>query len=691
MIKSISLTKLAAAFVALAMVSGLAFAFAAQRAHANTFSDLIKALVAAGVIDQSKEAAALAAASSMGGSSSVSMSCNFTTNLKTGSTGADVMNLQKFLNSMSDTMVAASGAGSKGMETSYYGPATAAAVSKFQVKYAANILAPLGLTSGTGFFGASTRAKANSLCAVSDDSGDDSDADDDADDDTTGGTGDEASLEDYDDLNDPSNETVQEGDEDQKVFGFKFDVEDANLTVERVDVSFEADDDASYDDQPWKYFDSVSLYYGDEKIAEEDAGSKSDWNETSSSNDPTSDDATTYTYKMRFSGLDADVDMGDTAKFYVAVTMKSALDSDQEGQTWNVFVDGSDIRGVDEAGVDQYTGDNGSTISQYKTFTVEAAGTGEELVFTLASSNPDASTIEVDTTNATKDQTILVFNIKAKEHDIEITSLPIRFTVGSGATFAEVVSSVTLDVDGTEYTDYTTASSSGNQYASTTFTFDSGELVIDQDDTVTAKVIVDFNKQSGNYANGQTISAALTATTEVDEVEAEGADNLLAAGLTGTALGETHTLYTEGIAADIKSITPTKTAGDNNANDVGDYKFVVDVTAFGNTFYISSTSSYAFVAHVEDGAGSAVSATTSTTTQSTATVESSSAWRIDEGSTKSFTVISSLNPAAPLSSGYYRMELDSILYGTTAAVPYGLTHTLSPDSSYESGSLYLNL
>lgn len=691
MIKSISLTKLAAAFVALAMVSGLAFAFAAQRAHANTFSDLIKALVAAGVIDASKQDAALAAAASMEGSSSVSMSCNFTTNLKQGSTGADVMNLQKFLNSMSDTMVAASGAGSKGMETSYYGPATAAAVSKFQVKYASDILAPLGLTSGTGFFGASTRAKANALCAMSDDSNmDDSDNSDADDDDTTSGSGDEASLEDYDDLNDPSNETVQEGDEDVKVFGFEFDVEDANFTVERVDVSFEADSDATDDDQPWKYFDSVSLYYGDEKIAEEDAGAKGDWNETSSTNDPVSDDATTYTYKMRFSGLDADVDMGDTAKFYVAVTMKSNLDSDQEGQVWNVFVDGSDIRGVDEAGVDQYTGDNGSAISQYKTFTVEAAGTGEELVFTLASSNPDASTVEVDDTSTTKDQTVLVFNMKAKENDIEITSLPVRFTVGTGATFAEVVSSVTLEVDGEEYTDYSVASSSAGQYATTTFDIDSGDLIVEADDTVTVKVIVDFNKQSGNYANAQTLLAELTAGI-VDEVEAEGADNLTATNLTGTAIGETQTLYTEGISADIKSITPTKTAGDNNANDVGDYKFVVDVTAFGNTFYISSTSSYAFVAHVEDGAGSAVSATTSTTTQSTATVESSSAWRIDEGSTKSFTVTSSLNPAAPQASGYYRLELDSIMYGTTAALPYGSTHTLSPDSEFESGSLYLNL
>ncbi len=89
------------------------------------------------------------------------MQACFSGNMSVGSTGEMVRELQKFLNSDPTTVVALSGSGSSGSETTYFGPATRAAVIKFQNKYKAEVLTPAGLAVGNGFVGAFTRAKLN--------------------------------------------------------------------------------------------------------------------------------------------------------------------------------------------------------------------------------------------------------------------------------------------------------------------------------------------------------------------------------------------------------------------------------------------------------------------------------------------------------------------------------------------------
>jgi len=158
MSKALATKHVAAVLVAAALTIGFAFSFAPV-AKADAISDLnaqVQALLA--------QIAAL-----QGGSSTMSSaSCHtFTRNQKSGDTGGEVMWIQQFLNSSADTQVSASGAGSPGHETSYFGPATKAAVIKFQNKYAADILTPVGLTTGNGNWYAGTRAKANALCSGS--------------------------------------------------------------------------------------------------------------------------------------------------------------------------------------------------------------------------------------------------------------------------------------------------------------------------------------------------------------------------------------------------------------------------------------------------------------------------------------------------------------------------------------------
>ncbi|MES2223926.1 MAG: peptidoglycan-binding protein [Patescibacteria group bacterium] len=85
----------------------------------------------------------------------------FTRNLKLGSTGDDVLALQKYLNSH-NSAISTIGSGSPGQETTYFGPKTKFALSQFQNAHPKEILTPAGIAVGTGNFFDITRNYVNS-------------------------------------------------------------------------------------------------------------------------------------------------------------------------------------------------------------------------------------------------------------------------------------------------------------------------------------------------------------------------------------------------------------------------------------------------------------------------------------------------------------------------------------------------
>lgn len=141
---SLTTKKFATVFIGMSIVLGLSFAVVTP-AKADLLSDL-----------QAQIQSLLAQIAALSGGSTTGGTCNtFTRNHQMGDSGGEVMWIQQFLNSHG-AQVSASGAGSPGNETSYFGALSRAAVAKFQ---AANGIAPTA-----GYWGPITRAKANSMC-----------------------------------------------------------------------------------------------------------------------------------------------------------------------------------------------------------------------------------------------------------------------------------------------------------------------------------------------------------------------------------------------------------------------------------------------------------------------------------------------------------------------------------------------
>ncbi len=139
--------KVAAGVVGFAMAFSFVFGGAVSPAQAITVAEL-----------QAQIAALTAQLNTLAGNTSASTGYTFTTNLTVGSRSEAVKQLQIMLNASADTQVAASGAGSKGNETTFFGPATRAAVIKFQTKN--------GITPAAGYVGPVTRAKLNETSAA---------------------------------------------------------------------------------------------------------------------------------------------------------------------------------------------------------------------------------------------------------------------------------------------------------------------------------------------------------------------------------------------------------------------------------------------------------------------------------------------------------------------------------------------
>lgn len=610
--------------------------------HALTESE-IQMLVSLGIIPSDKAQAALASVSGMAGNSGNSCAI-FTRNLTLGSSGADVVALQTYLESKGSLTIPS------GVSKGYFGALTKNALAKYQ--------ASVGISPASGYFGPITRSDVSSKCGTpTTNPGNPNNPD---------LNGDEASLNDYDSLSKYSNENLEEG-ENKKVFAAEFKVEDGDIKLERVDVRVEAVNE-SKEDEPWNQIESMELYVNGKKIASEDVDNKNDWSREVSTDDSVSN---TRAYEFRFTGLKEVIEEGEDVEIEIAVKASDKIDDTDLTQTWKIWVPTDGIRAIDGKGIQQYTGSN----NESKNFSIEVADSGEVSI-KESDDDLDSTILIVDTDKKSSAHEVFRFEIDADDADIFLNTLSIVAST-SDDNIQNVVSELYVEIDGDEY-NYDTASTTSNigEY-SFDFEDNGDEVTVEKDDTVEIVVFAKFNKSNGNYSDGTQVQFGVGKINGANYgsigVTAEGQSTGDEADITGRQEGSVHSLRTQGIATQTSTSGKFEYVSNTNttlSDDEGVYTFQVKITALEEDAWIEdsvSTTSSATAGFVTEITGDTFSGISRARISDTsADTKTNGRYKISEGTTETFEIVVELNPDA---SGAYGLKLTGANFADSSTNP----------------------
>lgn len=625
-----NLRKFTALFLGMAIAISMLLATALPASAQNlSLRDFVELLISLGIISPDKAAQARQAVSGTttpgtGGSGTqfgVPANFLFTRNLTIGSTGTDVLYLQRILNASADTRLAASGPGSPGFETTYFGPITRSAVIRFQNKYRAEVLTPLGLAAGTGFVGPSTRAKLNALLTVT----------------TppvvvvpppTGGTppvvspstctitttGVEGSLS-ATQTNAGLPSTIYEDDDQVGILGVRLEARNSDICVQRVKLDL-GTDTKIYN----KILSRIYVTDGSTVFASQNLNANTVVREGGR-------------YYITISGFNMLVARNATRNLIIKADVQPNIDStDIDTETYTVRLDADGIRGIDGAGIDQYAGD--TTIT--RTLSVdESLRESASLTVSLNTASPRKTDV-VATSGSTENEidrmALFNFDVRAERDDITITDLVVAISKsGSGAATASTTAYL---YEGNTEIDSATVASGG------TATFSDVDYVVPRGTTKTLGIRVDIRNANATEARF---------TGSVSDITAENAQGTSITE-SGTATG--YSIGIRNVGPEItllsSSITTSGVPQSDTANNLSTSTltatFNVRLRAVGGaiTFGTVASSTPAFASSTtgfkvyRDGAfdasiGSAATTTSYSTPSGVTTSGLTESWTLAEG------------------------------------------------------------
>lgn len=598
----------------------------------------------------------------------------WTRSLTVGATGEDVRKLQQLLNSDPDTRVAVSGAGAPGMETTFFGGATAAAVSKFQVKYRSEILTPSGLVNPTGFFGPSSLAKANALTRVvvtppilpnpvtptpnPEPTNPVS---------TLTGEGTLARFE----IDRAANTKINEAAADAIIAELTLEAKDGDIELTRMDLALVADSGNTEKD-PWDTFETISLWTDGEKIAERHIDTRSNFLNRNLGT-------------IRLSDLGLILEDDEPLELLVAVSVKNNIRGAGTNSNWSISAERIRYFDADQVATDDNATDE---IGDKTTFSIVERGEGEELKFSVSPNNPTAQNIIVDTSRRTNNQTILEYTIEAIDADIELDTLYVAVQTGT-ASYTDVVSDIRLEIGSRTFRRDTTLQTGLYSATNTRVSFDiDGRITVDEDEKERVRVIVDLKPQT-SYTNGETIQASIT-STERDLTQAEGSDDIRK--FSGTVVGKQHRLVSEGLVSSAERVRFSATTQGTN-DTTGIFTATFEVTAIEGDFYLTEYASTS-ISSTTGGVQYSVDTTVGVPTTISASLSSSAdentpgVFTIREGESETVTLTVVVDASA---AGQHRILLEQILFSPeTDGVTNSSLYRLVPTNEFRSPFTFIN-
>ncbi len=322
----------------------------------------------------------------------------FTMDLTVGSTGQGVVELQKVLVAKGFLTMPA------GVPMGYFGLLTRSAVAAWQ--------ASVGITPAVGYFGPISRARMNATVVVTPGPGPG----------TPSGNGDEGQLTDFDNTSADVENEVHEGEDNVNVLGVEFDAEDSDMTLERVDVDITVGSGGS--SQLDNYITEVSIVLDGKTLATQDVDEGDEDDDVFSFrftglNGMVSEDDTAELF-VAVSGV-SNVDSSDSdVDLTVDIPVDGIRAVDEAGIS-DTYTSASDLTSETFNVVEEDAGDLDLSIDQNdnddRTIAVEADTdtNGEEiLVFTLESDTGEniVDEIEIDLATSTATSTQFATVIK---------------------------------------------------------------------------------------------------------------------------------------------------------------------------------------------------------------------------------------------------------------------------------------